>query len=46
MPNSKKGKCKGSQRSWTKEEIEKLCRPNKELCSISGKVSSQKVAEQ
>ena len=24
MPNSEKGKCKGSQRSWTKEEIEKF----------------------
>ena len=24
MSNSKKGKCKGSQRRWTKEEIEKF----------------------
>ena len=24
MPNSKKGKCKESQRRWTKEEIEKF----------------------
>ena len=48
MSNSKKGKFKESERRWMKEEIEiqrDFSRPNKQLCSISGEVSSQKAFE-
>ena len=48
MSNSKKGKFKESERRWMKEEIEiqrDFSRPNKQLCSISGEVSSQTAVE-